>query len=103
MAAEPRRVAWSPEAEDDLFSIWNYIAQAAGPRTADDIVRRIGEVCRLLEDFPLAGRSRSDIRPGLRSVVSGPFVIFYRAERNMAEIVRVLDGRRDVDDVFSDG
>jgi plasmid stabilization system protein ParE len=29
-------------------------------------------------------------------------VIFYRVNENVAEIVRVLDGRRDIDEIFAD-
>ena len=59
------------------------------------------EACRLLEDHPFGGRSRNEIRPGLRSVVASPHVVFYRVTNDVAEIVRVLDGRRDLDEVFA--
>jgi toxin ParE1/3/4 len=73
----------------------------AGRRTADRIVREIGEACLLLEDAPLGGRARNEVRPGLRSIASSPHVIFYRVTNDAAEIVRVLDGRRDLDEIFA--
>jgi len=102
MAAR-RPVVWSPDARADLSDIWEYFAQAASRRTADDIVRRIAEACLPLEDHPYGGRARDEVRPGLRSVVASPHVIFYRvgADRT-AEIVRVIDGRRDIDAVFDE-
>lgn len=42
-------------------------------------------------------------RPGLRSVLASPYVIFYRVNGDIAELVRILDGRRDIDEIFSDG
>jgi plasmid stabilization system protein ParE len=51
MVAEPRLI-WSPEAIGDLTDIWNYYAEVAGRRTADAIVRKIGNAARLLEDHP---------------------------------------------------
>ena len=66
------------------------------------IVQASGDTCRTLEDHPFAGRSRDEIRPGLRSALSSPYVIFYRVKDNIPEGVRVLDGRRDVDEIFSD-
>jgi toxin ParE1/3/4 len=93
-------VIWSPEAEADLTDIWNHFAGVAGSKTADTLVRAIAETCRMLEEHPLAGRSRDEIRPGIRSALASPFVIFYRVTDNVAEIVRVLDGRRDIDEIF---
>lgn len=103
MASDRRPLAWSPEARADLAEIWNYYARAAGRGIADKIIRDIGQTCRLLEDHPNGGRARDEVRPGLRSVVARPHVIFYRVASNeVAEIVRVLDGRRDIDEIFAE-
>jgi toxin ParE1/3/4 len=99
---DPKRpIDWSPQARTDLAEIWNYYVNVAGRHTADKIVREIGEVCRLLEDLPFAGRARDEVRQGLRSIVARPHVVFYRVNSDVAEIVRVLDGRRDLDEIFS--
>jgi toxin ParE1/3/4 len=45
---------------------------------ADKLLREIAKVIATIDDFPLAGRSRDEIRAGLRSLVSGPHVVFYR-------------------------
>ncbi len=103
MAGPNRLVVWSPEARADLSDIWTYYAQVAGPRTADSSVRKIGDASRLLEDQPYSGRPRAEIRPGLRSVGANPYVIFYRiGSGDIAEIVRVIDGRRDLGQIFID-
>jgi plasmid stabilization system protein ParE len=34
----------------------------------------------------------------LRSALAGPYVIFYRVDRDRITIVRILDGRRDIDE-----
>jgi toxin ParE1/3/4 len=99
-----RPVIWSTEAQADLSDIWNYYAHAASPRTADNIVRRIAAATEQLVQSPYAGRARGEIRAGLRSVVASPHVVFYRVAADLtAEIVRVLDGRRDIDAVFDEG
>ena len=59
-------------------------------------------MCRLLEDHPLAGRARDEVRPGLRSIAALPHIIFYRVTDDAAEIIRVLDGRRDIEEIFAD-
>jgi toxin ParE1/3/4 len=100
---DPKRpVSWSRDALADLGEIWRYYAGVGGSPTADNIIRNIEDVCRLLENHSLAGRSRDDVRPGLRSIAVRPHVLFYRVIDNAAEIVRVLDGRRDLDDIFRD-
>jgi toxin ParE1/3/4 len=102
MAVTRRPVAWSPDARLDLSEIWDFYAAAGGSRVADQIVRRIVEASRPLNRHPLAGRSRDEIRPGLRSRATGSHVIFYRVRDDVAEIVRVLDGRRDLQRIFDD-
>jgi toxin ParE1/3/4 len=98
----PRRpIDWSPEARADLSEVWNYYVNVAGRNTADKIVREIDEVCRLLEEHPFAGRARDEVRHGLRSIAARPHVVFYRVKNDVAEIVRVLDGRRDLDEIFA--
>lgn len=102
MARRRRPAVWSPEARADLSEIWDYYARTAGRLRADDIVRELNNACRLFEDHPFAGRARDEIRPGLRSIVSRPYVIFYRIRGGVAEIVRVLHGRRDLEDIFAE-
>ena len=50
--------------------------------------------------MPLIGRDRPELSPGLRSFVVGRHVIFYRRFGNGVEIVRVLDGARDLPPLF---
>jgi toxin ParE1/3/4 len=102
MPENKRPVVWSPEARADLEEIWTYYAQVAGRHTANNITRQIGGACGVIEDYPLGGRSRDELRPGLRSVAVRPHVIFYRLTGEAPEIVRVLDGRRDIDEIFAD-
>ena len=101
MAESRRPLAWSPEALSDLSEIWDYYVTTAGRHTADGIVRRVGEVCVLLEEHPFAGRARNEVRPGLRSIAASPHIVFYRVNDGSAEIIRVLDGRRDLDEIFA--
>jgi toxin ParE1/3/4 len=100
MVANRTPLIWSPEAIADLESIWDFYIDAAGQRTAENVVREIAETCTLIEEHPHAGRTRDDVRPGLRSLVSHPNIIFYRIRDGVPEIMRVLDGRRDIDSIF---
>lgn len=101
MAERRGAVIWSPEARADLSEIWDYYVGAAGRHSADTIIRGFTEACIVLEEHPLAGRARDEVRPGLRSMAASPHIVFYRVRGRAVEIVRVLDGRRDLDEVFS--
>jgi len=65
-------------------------------------LRQIAKVVATIDEFPLAGRSRDDVRVGLRSLSAGSQIVFYRLKSDRPEIVRVLDGRRDIDEIFAD-
>jgi toxin ParE1/3/4 len=103
MAEHKPPIIWSPEALNDINHIWDYYAGTAGRATADKVLRQIAKVVATIDDFPLAGRTRDEIRTGLRSLATSPQVIFYRLKGDRPEIVRILDGRQDIEEVFSDG
>jgi len=101
MAAAARVALWSPEALDDRESIWNYYVQVAGRHTAEKVLREIAGAIALIEDHPFAGRARDEVRPGLRSFAATPHVVFYRVVNDTPEIVRLLDGRQDIEEKFA--
>ncbi len=92
MAEHKPPILWSPEALSDIDGLWDYYARVAGRATADKILREIAKVVATINDFPLAGRARDEIRAGLRSLATSPQVVFYRLKDDRPEIVRVLDG-----------
>jgi toxin ParE1/3/4 len=102
MADRKGTAIWSPEALADFDDIWNYYERVAGRSIAEKIVRKIGDVIVTIEDHPFAGRMRNELRPGFRSLAAKPHVVFYRVKNNVPEIIRILDSRRDIDEIFSD-
>lgn len=101
MAAARRTALWSPEALDDRERIWDYYVRVAGRHTAEKILREIAEVITLIEEHPFAGHTRNELRRGLRSFASTPHVVFYRVVNDTPQIVRVLDGRQDIEQKFA--
>jgi toxin ParE1/3/4 len=101
MAEAKRGALWSPEALDDREKIWDYYVQVAGNHTAEKMLLEIAEVIALIEEHPLAGRARNEVRLGLRSFAARPHVLFYRVVNDAPEIVRVLDGRQDIEEQFA--
>jgi toxin ParE1/3/4 len=103
MTGHRSRVIWSAEALDDIDRLWDYYAGTAGRVTADKLLRKVAKIVTTIDDFPLAGRSRDDIRAGLRSLAASSQIVFYRLKDDRPEIVRVLDGRQDIEEIFSEG
>ena len=55
----------------------------------------------MLVDHPKIGAVRDDIRPGLRYLVSGSYLLLYRLVSDAeVEIVRVVHGHRDLFGLF---
>ena len=92
-----RRYTLSPEAEIDLDTIKAYLVEHAGVRIAQYVVREIKEAMRFLAGMPEAGHTREDLTS--EAVKFWPvysYLIIYDPRPRPVEIVRVLDGRRDV-------
>jgi plasmid stabilization system protein ParE len=43
------------------------------------------------------------LRPGIRSLAAKPHVLFYRVLNELPEVMRILDGRQDIDEIFTAG
>ena len=89
----------TPLANDDMLSIWEYIA-ADNEATADNFLRQIDQVFQRLVESPGIGRSQDQFTSGLRSFPIGRYVIFYQTIPNGIEIIRVLHGARQLEDFF---
>ena len=90
---------WRPAAEDDARGIWRWIATDS-PRAANGVFDQFETISAMLAEHPLTGRGREDLAPGLRSFPAGPYILFFRQAPYGIEIVRILDGRRDIDASF---
>jgi toxin ParE1/3/4 len=95
------RVRLARSARRDLKLIRNYIA-ADSPNRAAAIIDRILDRCALLGVTPAQGRVREDldVRFELRSVPVHPYVVFYRIAGEVVQVLRVIDGRRDLGTAF---
>jgi plasmid stabilization system protein ParE len=61
------------------------------------------EKIAMLAGYPEAGRTREDLRPGLRQFPSGSYLIFYTLNVSELEVRRVMHGARDiVEEMFED-
>lgn len=92
----------APRAETDLNEIWLYVARDSGSlEIANRLIDSITDRFFTLARFPHIGRSRDkDFRPGIRSLPVAGYVIVYCVEDEDVLILRVVHGRRQLDDVF---
>ncbi len=94
------KLRFSPAADGDLAALQDYLSHVYDPsrvrKTFDGILRQ----CKRLETWPEMGRPRDELRPGWRSlnISRTVMVVFYRLDhdRGLVEVLRVLDGRRDL-------
>ena len=93
------KIVWSERAESDLLQIYTYLAER-NLKAADALVQEVDAKFKNLTRFPFIGRERSSLAPGLRSILIGTHLIFYLIERDRIVIVRVIDGRMDIDEEF---
>jgi toxin ParE1/3/4 len=90
------------QAKADLEDIWVSIAEGRDERTAERVTARILSGCRTRARFPESGRLREELAPGLRSFVVKPYVVFYRPEAGTILVVRVVHGRRDIEQLLGE-
>jgi len=93
------QVVLSDKARSDLLRVYRYLEERS-PDAADAFIRRIDTNIDNLARFPFIGRERARLAPGLRCLVAGLHLVFYTIGSDQITIVRVIDGRMDVDEEF---
>ncbi len=89
------KVYFRPQAEHDLFALYDYIAGKAGSPVAGDYIDRIEAACMALATFPERGTRRDDILPGLRTIgFERRATIAFRVLKTRVEIVTIAYGGR---------
>lgn len=93
------RFLLSRRAKKDLAEIRHYIAQD-NLSAADRLVDEFFDLFHLLARNPQIGELRAELRPNLRSISHGNYVVFFYPMREGAEIAGVVHGARDMDSIF---
>lgn len=93
------KIRVAPPALKDLQSIKAYICEElCNPQAAASVVGKIVKAYTLLETMPTMGTPLSSIIPiqtDYRFLVSGNYLVFYKADREYVSIYRILYGKRD--------
>ncbi|CAN5379610.1 hypothetical protein BH10PSE7_BH10PSE7_22810 [soil metagenome] len=90
-----RGVIFSPEAQDDLSRLYEWISEAAGEAIADAYIDRLERYCLGFDLASERGLLREDIRPGLRIVgFERRITIAFMVDETSATILRLFYGGR---------
>ena len=90
-----RTVSRTPLAAQDVREIVDYLLEHSEP-AADRFAAELGAACQLLPSQPRMGRDRADLAPGVRSVVVGKHLVFFRSSDATIEVLRVIHGARNI-------
>lgn len=99
-----RRLRILNSARRDIAHIYAYIEQRSGDAgIAERFARQLNEQCRRLAQLPgTIGRARLELRPDIRSAPFKSYIIFFRyIGTDLFEVVRIIEGHRDIDALFS--
>jgi toxin ParE1/3/4 len=89
----------SPQAREDLFDIWFYIAEDSTVN-ADRFIDKLAKKYRWLTEVPKAGVKRNDLAKNLRCFPLDKYMLYYIVSEKTLELVRVLHGSRNVEKIF---
>lgn len=91
-------IQFSPLAKEDLMKLKRYLMEEFDAAIASEKMKRLIESIRKFEKYPLLGRPLTnliDIPTDYMFFVSDKNYIFYRLEKDVVRIIRVLDTRQD--------
>jgi toxin ParE1/3/4 len=89
-------------ASRDLDRIADYLAEI-DMQMSDRFLQDFDRKCQQIVSFPMSGRNYATLRPDLRGMAFKSYIIFYRILENGVEIIRVIEGRRDLPSLFTTG
>ena len=95
------RFTRSRESGLDLDDIFAQVAGDTGLNTAAAQMLRLEAALDRLASFPRLGRQRHDLGNGTFSLPVRPWLIFYELIGGDVEVLRIVDGRRDLPNLFS--
>jgi toxin ParE1/3/4 len=93
------RVFVSAHAKGDVLRIYSYLVDC-NPAAADRTLERIERKLEQLSQFPFIGPERPSLATGVRMAVVGTHLIIYRVDGEAVFVLRIIDGRMDVDEEF---
>ena len=88
------------QAIEDINEICDYLSNF-NLESATEFLNSIENKCQFLAQFPNMGRSYAELLPELREISVNPYIIIYRLIKDDVEIIRVVNGYRNIESLFS--
>src|SRR5271157_5516188 len=96
-----RRYVLAPEAALDLVQIWRYIKKESSVNIADRVEAAIRDRIVSLAKSPGIGHRRKDLTDeAVKFFPVYSYLIVYRPDTNPLQVVSILHGRRDVEQIL---
>lgn len=94
-------VIYRPDATNDLFGIWLYIAEAShSTDVADRVINALDAKCKTIASQPLTGELCPELAPDIRCFSSGSYIVLYLPTSTGIDVVQVIHGARDLPNRF---
>jgi toxin ParE1/3/4 len=97
-------IIWSKDAGDELAEIISYIKYNTGKMTAEKIYNKIINKVNQISENPEGRRIAPLLREfGINYVHQlniNPWIIFYKVEDKKMEIISIIDGRRNLEEIL---
>lgn len=92
----------APSAIADLEAISEYFLQH-NVEVGERLFKKLNKRFQSLTQFPNLGKPYPNLHPDIRGLLENNYIIFYRVSSNAVEIVRIIDARRNVLELFKGG
>jgi toxin ParE1/3/4 len=97
-------IIWSKDAGDELTEIISYIKYNTGKMTAEKIYRKIINKVNQISENPEGRRIAPLLREfGINYIHQlniSPWIIYYKVEDKKMEIISIIDGRRNLEEIL---
>lgn len=95
------RIQQTRQSQEDLISIWDFIARVQRrPRSADSVLRELDSAIQRLAENPFLGQAADSFRVGLRMFPKLSYIIFYEPTESGIRIIRILHGARSLEELL---
>ena len=97
-------IIWSKDAGDELAEIISFIKYNTGKITARKVYSRIMNEVKRVSENP-AGRRIAPLLKEfginyIHQLNISPWILFYKVEKNRMEIISIIDGRRNLEEIL---
>ncbi|MEB3233017.1 MAG: type II toxin-antitoxin system RelE/ParE family toxin [Leptolyngbyaceae bacterium] len=92
----------APSAIADLEDISNYFLER-NVEAGERLFQKFNKRFQSLTQFPNLGKPYPSLHPNIRGLLEQNYIVFYQVSPEAVEIVRIIDARRNILELFKQG